>query len=118
MPQPPEAVKIELRLPRRAELVGVRNWLDFGFDRVYDQPVIIDDFIILSHVPMFLNDLANSNAKAYLNIHGHVHGNWYANSHYINVCAERINYSPANLDKIVKENVEKLKMNISTREKE
>lgn len=88
------------------------EWLKFGFDRVYDQPIVIDNFIILSHEPLFLNDFANSNAKAYLNIHGHVHGNVYNNSHYANVCADKINYTPVKLDKLVAATVEKIKKEI------
>jgi calcineurin-like phosphoesterase family protein len=101
--------RISIILGNHDRYVSYSKWFDFGFDRVYDQPIVIDGFIMLSHEPLFLNDLANSNAKAYLNIHGHVHGNVYFNSHYVNVCAERINYSPVNLDKLVSASIEKVK---------
>ena len=100
--------RIRIILGNHDRYVPYNEWLNFGFDRVYDQPIVIDNFIILSHEPLFLNDFANSNAKAYLNIHGHVHGNVYNNSHYVNVCVERINYSPVNLDKLVATSVEKI----------
>ena len=37
--------------------------------KVYDHPIIINDFIILSHKPMYLNK-----NMPYINIFGHVHG--------------------------------------------
>jgi len=110
--------RIRIILGNHDRYVPYFNWLDFGFDRVYDQPVVIDGFIMLSHEPLFLNDLENSNAKAYLNIHGHVHGNWYANSHYVNVCAERVNYSPVNLDRVIKESVEKIRIKLENRQEQ
>ena len=106
--------RIRIILGNHDRIVPYFEWLNFGFDRVYDQPIIIDNFIILSHEPLFLNDFANSNAKAYINIHGHVHGNVFNNSHYVNVCVERINYSPVNLDKLVQASMDKIKKEIGT----
>lgn len=91
-------------------------WSGLGFDRVYDQPVVIDNFVILSHEPLYLNDLANSNAKAYLNIHGHVHGNFYANSHYVNVCVDKTHFFPVNLDKLIADTAEKIKTELESKE--
>jgi len=101
--------RIRIILGNHDRYIPYSEWLKFGFDRVYDQPIVIDNFIMLSHEPLFLNDLANSNAKAYLNIHGHVHGNIFNNSHYVNVCVEKINYSPVNLDKLVAASIEQIK---------
>jgi len=110
--------RIRIILGNHDRHVSYQEWLKFGFDRVYDQPIIIDNFLILSHEPLFLNDFANSNAKAYLNIHGHVHGNVFNNSHYVNVCAEKIHYSPVNLDKLVKASMDKIKKEIETLQEE
>jgi len=110
--------RIRIVLGNHDRYMPYNKWLELGFDRVYDQPVVIDWFIILSHEPLFLNDFANSNAKAYLNIHGHVHGNVYNNSHYVNVCAEKINYSPVNLDNLVANAKEKIKREIENLQEE
>ena len=110
--------RIRIVLGNHDRPIPYSEWLSCGFDRVYDQPIIIDNFIILSHEPLFLNNFANSNAKAYLNIHGHVHGNVFNNSHYINVCADKINFSPVNLDRVVKESVRKIREELELMDKE
>ena len=107
--------RIRLILGNHDRVLPYCNWLEFGFDRVYDQPIVIDNFIMLSHEPLFLNDLANSNAKAYLNIHGHIHGNVYNNAHYINACVERHDYKPVDLDLLVKNSIIKLREEINER---
>lgn len=46
----------------------VKTYYDVGFERVYDHPVIIKDFFILSHKPMFITP-----EMPYYNIYAHVH---------------------------------------------
>ncbi len=63
-----------------------------GFDEVYDHPVILKGFFILSHEPMYIN--AN---MPYFNIFGHVHGNpMYRNdgNQFYCVSVERTDYTP------------------------
>ena len=65
------------------------------FDEVYEGPVFISEKILLSHEPI--------NFPFGFNIHGHDHSNWDSdNSNSLNVCAELINYTPINLNQIVK----------------
>lgn len=65
------------------------------FDEVYEGPVFISEKILLSHEPI--------NFPFGFNIHGHDHSNWNSdNSNSLNVCAELINYTPVNLNQIVK----------------
>lgn len=78
-----------------------------GFDEVYDHPIIVDGFWILSHDALYVN----SNMP-YANIFGHVHNSPvvkdYSSQHFC-VCVERINYTPISFDEIkrcVKEAVE------------
>lgn len=71
-----------------------------GFYEVYDYPIILNEFWILSHKPMYVN----SNMP-YANIFGHIHNSpifkTYSNQHYC-VSAERINYTPISMNEIIK----------------
>lgn len=72
---------------------------DSGFEEVYDYPIIICEFWILSHEPLYVN--AN---MPYANLFGHVHNSpiikTYSEQHYC-VSVERINYKPISFDNIV-----------------
>ena len=69
-----------------------------GFSEVYDCSIIIENFWILSHEPLYIN----SNMP-YANIFGHVHNSPiikdFSSQHFC-VSAERINYTPVNFDDI------------------
>ena len=69
-----------------------------GFEEVYDHPVIIKNFWILSHEPLYVN----SNMP-YANLFGHVHASpmikTYSRQHYC-VSVERIHYTPISFDQI------------------
>ncbi len=71
---------------------------DCGFAEVYDHPIIIKDFLILSHEP-----ISFTISPIYVNLYGHVHDSpmfetWGKNS--VCLCVERHQYSPVNLDTI------------------
>lgn len=71
---------------------------EHGFKEVYDLPVILEEFWILSHEPMYVNT-----NMPYANVFGHVHGNPNYNacsSHGCCVSVERINYTPVSLESI------------------
>lgn len=72
---------------------------DSGFAEVYDNPIIIRDFWILSHEPMYVNE-----NMPYANLFGHVHNSpiikTYSKQHYC-VSVERINYTPISFDEII-----------------
>lgn len=79
----------------------------YGFEEVYDHPIILDGFWILSHDALYVN----SNMP-YANLFGHVHNSPvvkdYSNQHYC-VSVERVNYAPIGFDVIkrkIKEAVE------------
>lgn len=79
---------------------SVTAYYDMGFHRVYDIPVILEDFWILSHEPLYIN----SNMP-YANIFGHVHGNKeYSDFSGQSFCVsvERINYTPVTFHEIKK----------------
>lgn len=69
-----------------------------GFKEVYDHPIIVHDYLILSHepLPFVMNQM-------YCSIYGHIHTSplyqtWTSNS--CCVCVERHNYYPIELGEI------------------
>lgn len=71
-----------------------------GFESVYSYPIILNEFWIISHEPLYLNK-----NMPYANIYGHVHANEIykdASSHSFCACVERINYTPMNWQEIKK----------------
>lgn len=75
-----------------------KYYYDCGFDKVSEYPVILDEFWMISHKPLYLNK-----NMPYANIYGHVHGNeMYVDysKHSFCACVERINYTPISWDEI------------------
>lgn len=69
-----------------------------GFAEVYDLPVILEDFWILSHEPMYVNT-----NMPYANLFGHVHANpAYRTVSPQSYCVsvERIGYRPMKLSEV------------------
>jgi calcineurin-like phosphoesterase family protein len=65
------------------------------FDEVYEGPLFIADKLLLSHEPI---DLPFA-----FNIHGHDHSGWHGqDGRHLNVCAEHIDYTPVNLNRLLK----------------
>lgn len=64
------------------------------FDEVYEGPLFIAEKLILSHEPI---DLPYA-----FNIHGHDHSNWHTGDRHLNVCAEHIDYTPVNVNRLLK----------------
>ena len=83
---------------------SVEWWHEAGFDFVSPYPIIINEWFMLSHEPMYI-----CNNMSYKNIFGHIHGNPqykdYSDMHFI-VCCEKIEYTPiefgAMIDKMSK----------------
>ncbi len=69
-----------------------------GFEEVYDMPVILDSFWMLSHEPLYV-----CTNMPYADIFGHVHASPlfrdYSRQHFC-VSAERIRYRPISFDAI------------------
>jgi len=67
----------------------------YMFDEVYVGVVALNDKLLLSHEPVSLQFM--------FNIHGHDHSNKVSidDGMHLNVCAEHIDYTPLNLNKIV-----------------
>ena len=69
-----------------------------GFSEVYDRPIIIDGFWILSHDALYVNE-----NMPYANLFGHVHNSPIIkdySKHHFCVCVERIDYTPIDFDRI------------------
>ena len=98
--------EIVARLNGRINLVlgnhdhkDVKRFLNAGFNRVYDYPVLINKFVILTHEPL---EFLNANCP-FFQIFGHVHDS----EHYQTwsktgacVCVERHDYAPVPWTKI------------------
>lgn len=63
------------------------------FDEVYDHPLFIHSRMVLSHIPIPVED-------GVFNIHGHTHDIDLDSEYHINVSAERIDYKPIPLEKM------------------
>ncbi len=75
------------------------DYREAGFAEVYDKPIILDDFWILSHEPLYVSE-----NMPYANIFGHVHASPIIkdySSHHFCVSVERINYTPISLEDII-----------------
>ena len=76
----------------------VKEWLDAGLDEVYNYPIIVDDFYILSHEPLYVNQ-----NMPYANICSHVHNNSahkdFSKQSFC-VSVERIEYKPVSFEYI------------------
>ena len=78
---------------------NIRFYYEAGFNRVYDRPVIIDGFIILSHAPVqWVKD-----GGVWANLYGHVHNQEmyrpYTSNTY-NCCVEVNDYRPVPFEEI------------------
>ena len=69
------------------------------FDEVYEGPLFISNKILLSHEPLM------SNIGCYFNIHGHCHGEQEQFIDGLNVCCEKINFEPVNLEQLIKNGI-------------
>lgn len=74
------------------------EWRAQGFDEVYDVPVLVDGFFLLSHEPAHM-----SRYSPYVNIFGHVHSNDMYRTYSACgacVCVERNDFRPVCFDEI------------------
>ena len=82
----------------RNRTFAYKEYLEIGFNEVYFYPIIVDDFWIMSHEPMYINM-----NMPYANIFGHVHDNPIYkdfSKRSFCVCVERIGFRPILLSKI------------------
>lgn len=84
---------------------NIRFYYEAGFNRVYDRPIIIQDFFVLSHAPF----VPWEKDGRYANLHGHTHEDprFSTTSRTFNACVEMNNYSPVLLEDAVSKMREK-----------
>ena len=73
-----------------------QQWRDLGFEECYDLPVILKEFFILSHAPLYV-----CRSMPYANIYGHIHSSptyRTVSSRSACVSVERIDYTPVLLE--------------------
>lgn len=76
------------------------EYMTAGFEMVYDVPIILDGFWILSHEPLYITE-----KMPYANVYAHVHSNPnYKSVSSRGFCAsvERIEYTPILFDDVKK----------------
>ena len=99
-----ETAKIVERLNGRKVLVIGNHdkdrthkwWLDVGFEQVIEFPIIYNQYMILSHEPVYLNP-----RMPYMNVHGHLHSNRLEYRGYYNAGVELHGYAPVRMDEVI-----------------
>lgn len=90
--------KIDLVMGNHDSL-KIKDYYEIGFHKVYDRPILFDNFFILSHEPIqWIKD-----GDVYANIYGHVHDMEMYKDYTKNTfcaCVERIGYAPIKFDEI------------------
>ena len=82
---------------------SIATYREAGFEFVYNHPIVLDDFYIISHVPM----VGISINATFANIFAHVHDNpTYRDCSCRGFCvsAERIDYTPIDFE-IIKQRI-------------
>jgi calcineurin-like phosphoesterase family protein len=77
------------------DIYEFKEYVHVGFQKLMGYRVL--DNIIMSHVPIALSSMGRFRG----NIHGHLHNN-FLRGPYLNVCVERINYTPIHFDEAKK----------------
>ena len=78
-----------------------KDYYEIGFDRVYDKPILLDNFCILSHEPLQWV----KGGDVYMNVYAHVHTQEMYKDYTSNsfcTSAERLNYKPIRFTEIFK----------------
>lgn len=92
---------------RKTLLIGnhdgasLKTYYEAGFEMVSKDPIIINEFFIVSHIPQYVQE-----SGVYANIFAHVHTNpMYKDVSSRSFCTsvERINYTPIEFEEIIKE---------------
>lgn len=80
------------------DIINPRGYMEIGFNNVYDHPIVLDDFYIISHEPMYVSE-----QSPYANIFAHVHNNpTYKTLSSRSFCTSgcRHDYAPISFEKI------------------
>lgn len=89
----------EIRLIKGNHDTRSSQWFrDIGFSQVYDYPIVLNEFIVLSHKPMPFIPSAGM-----INLYGHIHNSlmfetW--GNRCACMCVERHDYFPVNMQEV------------------
>lgn len=87
----------DIGLPEKINKINAQKyWRDVGFTDVFINPIILENYYILSHGPI----LGLNETQIFANIHGHTHTVSLNAKNYVNVCVEVTDYKPISFDKI------------------
>ena len=76
--------------------LAIDYWRTVGFEEVFAQPIVLDNYFILSHEP--INGLMKG--QIFANIHGHTHNVSMTGGNYFNASVEVNNYRPVDFEYI------------------
>lgn len=79
---------------------SIKEYQDMGFETVYDYPVLVNKYFMLSHEPIYVNKL-----MPYVNVYGHIHNNPNYNTYSFCghcVSVEKIDYTPIDIEEVNK----------------
>jgi calcineurin-like phosphoesterase family protein len=68
------------------------------FKKVYMWRLLKEHNMLLTHVPVHESSIR----KVEFNVHGHIHRQKSPTKRHINVCVEKTNYTPINIDEVLK----------------
>jgi calcineurin-like phosphoesterase family protein len=75
------------------DIFDYKDYVNAGFQKLMSYRVIAN--VILSHIPLHPSSI---NSKFIGNIHGHIHNNPEHPGRYLNVSAEKLDYTPISID--------------------
>lgn len=81
------------------------------FNEVYNGPLFVNQFIVVSHEPLPLM------GNFFINIHGHLHGAELISEYHKNVSAKMVEYTPIHLEKFLTNALNKCKLTSIRKEK-
>lgn len=79
-------------------IYGKGNVLQKHFQKIYMWRLFKEFNMCLTHVPIH----TESFRKVQYNVHGHIHEKKPFGKEYINVCVEKVNYTPVPIEEIIK----------------
>ena len=79
-------------------IYGKGNVLQKYFQKIYMWRLFKEFDMCLTHVPIHEDNFRKVN----WNVHGHIHQNDSSKGPYINICVEKTNYTPVNIEDIIR----------------